>query len=172
MKSNFQRSLELVLQHEGGFVNHPQDPGGATNKGVTQVVYDDFRMGRKLPKRSVREITSEEVQEIYRLRYWNLIKGDDLPKGLDYCIFDFAVNSGTGRAAQFLQRAVDATPDGKIGPMTLAALEKHCVEYIIERVCNDRLAFLKGLRIFSTFGRGWTRRVEDVRRIAKEMDKN
>lgn len=170
MKGTFPKALNLVLKHEGGFVNDPHDPGGATNKGITQAVYDGYRIRKKLSKRSVREIESTEVEELYKTRYWDLIKGDLLPAGLDYCIFDFAVNSGTGRAAQFLQRAVDADPDGKIGPKTLAAISEHCVEFIIEKVCNDRLLFLQHLGTFKYFGRGWTARVEEVRTAAKAMD--
>jgi lysozyme family protein len=167
--SSFTSSLAAVLAHEGGYVNHPADPGGATNCGVIQTVYDEYRLSRKLPPRSVRFIEASEVAEIYRQRYWNAIRGDDLPSGVDYCVFDFAVNSGVDRAARYLQRACEAPEDGKIGPVTVAAAKNQMPVSLIEKVCAARLNFLRQLKIFDTFGRGWTRRVEEVCAKAKAM---
>jgi len=165
----FPEALRLVLVHEGGFSNHPKDPGGATNKGVTQAVYDAYRARGGQPKRSVRSITAAEVEAIYRREYWDKVKADQLPAGVDYCVFDFAVNSGVSRAARYLQRAVGVAQDGKIGPVTLAAVARVSPPSLIDRICNERMAFLRGLKTFATFGKGWTRRVTDVRAHAKGM---
>lgn len=169
MHANFLPSLSAVLVHEGGYVNHPKDPGGATNRGVTQATYDDWRLDRKLPKQSVKAISQSEVEAIYRKRYWDAVKGDDLPSGVDYCVFDFAVNSGTGRAARFLQEALMVTVDGKIGPITLTTANTAPADALIDLICDLRMCFLKSLSTFKVFGKGWTRRVEDVRAKAKAM---
>ena len=107
MKANFDKSLALVLVHEGGYVNHPKDPGGATNRGVTQAVYDAYRKTRGKAGQSVKFITDEEVNAIYKFQYWDRVQGDLLPAGLDYAVFDFAVNSGVGRASKYLQAVPD-----------------------------------------------------------------
>lgn len=169
MRDNFGPALALVLQHEGGFVHHKLDPGGATNRGVTQAVYDDWRVTHGMTKQSVKNITDAEVMAIYKARYWDVVKGDALPIGVDYCVFDFAVNSGTHRAARYLQEAVGADVDGIIGPASLAAVEAENPSNLIDAVCNARLAFLQRLPTFDTFGKGWTRRVSDVRAKAKAM---
>jgi lysozyme family protein len=167
--ANYAPSLRLVLIHEGGFVCDPQDPGGATCKGVTQAVYDDWRIGEGLEKRSVKLVNDYEVGKIYRSLYWDRICGDALPVGVDYCCFDFAVNSGPARAARYLQRAVGAFQDGDIGPATLASVNSSHIPDVIDNVCDARLSFLKQLPIFDRFGHGWTTRVQDVRAKAKEM---
>lgn len=167
MRANFDASLAHVLKHEGGYVNHPRDPGGATNRGVTQAVYDAWRVDHALPVQGVQIITPSEVMAVYKRRYWDALKCDQLPAGLDYCLFDFGVNSGVGRAARFLQNAVGVLEDGKIGPVTLAAAKDK--PELIDKICDMRLAFLKGLRTYRTFGKGWSRRVADVRVKAKGM---
>src|SRR5690554_3243462 len=111
-RETFEPALALVLAHEGGYVDHPDDPGGATNKGITQRVYDAWRTSRGRHPRSVAAIRDEEVRAIYREQYWDAVRGDDLPAGIDYCTFDAAVNSGPAQAARWLQRAVGAAPDG------------------------------------------------------------
>ena len=106
MEANFFKSLEIVLKHEGGFVDHPEDPGGATNKGITHKTYSDF-LGRPLEDVSeLKNIPDEHVQKIYKDGYWDRVKADQLSSGVDFCIFDWAVNSGPGRAAKALQKAV------------------------------------------------------------------
>lgn len=169
MRDNFDKALDAVLVHEGGYVNHPKDPGGATNKGVTQAVYDDWRQNRGFAKQTVRDIDQTEVNAIYKLLYWDRVKGDELPAGVDYCVFDFAVNSGVNRASRFLQRAVGAAEDGQIGPATLKAVAAMTADCLVDGICNARMTFLKGLTHFNVFGKGWTRRVEDVRTKAKAM---
>lgn len=171
--TNYGASLQLVLAHEGGFVHHPSDPGGATNKGVTQAVYDRYRRARNLSVRSVRSIEDREVEEIYRKSYWALVDGDRLPAGLDYAVFDYGVNSGTGKAVKDLQRTLNQKSDyygvlgklkvdGLMGDGTIAAAcnAANTDEVaLIEDYCNRRIGFLKSLKTFKVFGRGWTRRV-------------
>jgi lysozyme family protein len=161
--SDFPQILPWVLAHEGGFVDHPDDPGGATMKGVTQAVYSAFRQRHGLPVQSVRNITDDELEAIYRRQYWDVVRGDDLPPGLDYAVFDFAVNSGPRRAAQFLQRVLGVADDGIIGERTLDAAKAASQAQAIMMLCGHRLQWLQTLRHFKTFGRGWTRRVNEVR---------
>lgn len=169
MRGNLEQALRLVLAHEGGYVNHPQDPGGATNKGVTQRVYDAYRQRKGLGAQSVRGITADEVADIYKRQYWDAVKGDDLPAGLDYAVFDYAVNSGPRRAIQDLQRELGVKPDGIIGQLTLAAVSAQDVYGLIDRLCSRRLRFLRGLKHYKTFGRGWERRVAEVAEAAVAM---
>lgn len=166
---NFRPVLNALLVHEGGFVNHPRDPGGATNKGVTQQVYDDYRDDTKQPRQSVRHIREDEVEAIFRNGYWKKVQGDKLPAGLDYAMVDFAYNSGHSRANRYLQMIVGAAADGILGPATLALVAKHHAVYLIDELCDRRQAFLENLDTFDTFGKGWTRRVKEVRAKAKEM---
>lgn len=169
MEKTFKTALAAVLAHEGGYVNHPKDPGGATNRGVTQGVYDNYRRRLGLELRSVRRITEEEVATIYRQQYWNKVRGNDLPSGVDYAVFDFAVNSGVFRAVRYLQGAVGVVADGEIGPKTLGAVAAQPAGETIDDLCDRRLAFLRRLPTFEVFGLGWSRRVAGVRKLAKEL---
>lgn len=176
MRKNFDAALKAVLISEGGYVNDPRDPGGATCKGVTQAVYDAFRKRAGSPTRSVRLIGPEELAAIYRFQYWDLIKGDALPSGVDYAVFDFAVNSGVVRAAKYLQRALGVTADGAIGNITVHAAESSDRAGIINAICNARIAFLKkarhpktGALLWPTYGGGWQKRVDKVRAAALAM---
>jgi len=169
MEANFFKSLEMVLKHEGGFVDHPEDPGGATNKGITHKTYSDF-LGRPLEDvGELKNISDDHVQLIYKQGYWDKVKADDLPSGLDFAIFDWAVNSGPGRAAKALQKVVGATADGAIGPKTLEAVEAADAAETIKAVADEREAFYRGLRTFNTFGKGWLRRNKETRDFALEM---
>ena len=167
MKNNFEKALALVLEHEGLYVNHPRDPGGATMKGVTQAVYDAYRKIRGRPSQSVKFITDEELRAIYKFQYWDKVHGDFLPTGLDYAMFDFAVNSGVGRASKYLQAVLGVAQDGQIGARTLAAITNPVS--IINALLDRRMGFLRNLRTFLTFGKGWTRRVQGVRAKALDM---
>ena len=162
MKTNYKESLKAVLKHEGGYVNHPKDPGGATNKGVTQRVYDAYRKANGLSPQAVRNIFDAEVEAIYRLQYWNMVKGDDLPSGIDYCVFDYAVNSGVRRSALELQKVLGVKRDGVIGIVTVQAAMDADAKTVVKAICASRLAFLKNLKIWSTFGKGWAARVSGV----------
>ncbi|MFW5655297.1 MAG: glycoside hydrolase family 108 protein [Roseicyclus sp.] len=166
MSEAFKRVLPKILVHEGGFVNHPADPGGATNKGVTQRTYNAYRRLQGDALRSVREIADEEVQAIYRAQYWDAVRADELPPGVGYAVFDAAVNSGPARAAQWLQRAVGATVDGVVGVETLAATREASPTAVIDSICDQRLRFMRRLKHYDTFAKGWERRVSEVRQQA------
>jgi len=168
MNGNFEECLALVLKHEGGFVNNPQDPGGMTNLGVTKVTYEGY-VNRHVDEAEMRSLTPDLVAPLYKKMYWDRIKGDDLPVGVDYCLFDLAVNSGVGKAGKLLQMALDVPADGLIGPMTLRALEGRDPEEIIQQVCQERLDFLQSLNTWNTFGKGWGRRVAEVEQHATAM---
>jgi len=168
MQANLSKCLKIILHHEGGYVNHPKDPGGETNLGVTKRVYDEWG-GTK----DMKDLTQEDVEPIYEKNYWDRTKCDELPSGLDLCVFDFAVNAGTGRAAKYLQKLVGATADGAIGPATMrsvnAYLDEHGVKYAIEEYNKNRQAYYERLKHFDTFGKGWTRRVTETNETALEM---
>ena len=164
MKENFEECLKMLLHHEGGYVDHPEDPGGETNLGVTKRVYDEWG-GEK----NMKDLTPEDVAPIYRENYWNRLKCDDLPSGVDFCAFDWGVNSGTGRAAKALQKVVGANPDGAIGPKTLALIAKQDPKYMIEEFGKIRQEFYENLSTFKTFGKGWTRRNEETTQASLTM---
>ncbi|MFC3706035.1 glycoside hydrolase family 108 protein [Devosia honganensis] len=167
-KNNFTHALGEVLKHEGGYVDHPSDPGGATNLGITIGTLSGW-LGRKATKAEVKALTVAGVTPIYRKNYWDVVRGDDLPAGLDLALFDFAVNSGPGRAAMTLQTILGVAADGKIGPITLAAIAKHSASLLINELCSHRLAFLERLSTWPTFGKGWSHRVASVRAEALSM---
>jgi lysozyme family protein len=173
MNSNFQESLTRVLKSEGGFVNNPKDPGGATNLGIT--IGTAKRYGIDMDGDhdtdivDIKNLTVTAAAKIYRGEYWDKIAGDLLPSGLDYAAFDFAVNSGVDRAAKYLQSLVGVTQDGKIGPKTLTAIESEDDGRLIDALCDKRLAFLRSLSTWPTFGKGWGSRVSAVRAAAHGM---
>jgi lysozyme family protein len=171
-RSNFPAALKELLIHEGGYVNHPKDPGGRTNLGVTQRVYEAW-VKHPVDEKIMRSLTVDHVRALYKAQYWDAVKADDLPPGLDLCVFDFAVNAGPRRGARYLQRLVGTTRDGIIGPATLGAVReyvrKHGVEGAINAYQDSRVGYYKRLRTFPTFGRGWLRRVEEVRKAALQM---
>ena len=168
MKENWIKCLEIILHHEGGYVNHPKDPGGETNLGVTKKVYEYFG-GTK----DMKDLTREDVEPIYKKNYWDRVKGDQLPAGLDLCVFDFGVNAGTGRAAKFLQKIIGTTVDGGIGPNTLKKLGEYVDEYGVEntikRYQESRQKYYESLSTFDTFGKGWTHRVNETTESAKDL---
>jgi lysozyme family protein len=170
MIGNFDKCLELMLKHEGGFVNHPQDPGGMTNLGVTARVWEEW-LGRPVSEKEMRALTPTMVKPLYKRKYWDAIRGDELVSGVDYVVFDVAVNSGVGRAIKFLQACVGVAADGGFGPRTLAAVKiaEQDPARLIEQYSARRLEFLQSLRTFPTFGRGWSRRVAEVKQVALEM---
>ena len=158
----------MLLEHEGGFVNHRDDPGGMTNLGVTRAVYEEY-IGRSSSEEEMRGLTHEDVAPIYKKNYWDRIKGDSLPSGVDWSVFDWCVNSGVSRAAKALQRIVGVKQDGGIGPMTLQAVSEVEAEEIIEQMHYMRDNFYRSLDTFETFGKGWTRRNNETREKALEM---
>ncbi|MER8751543.1 hypothetical protein NKH57_20085 [Mesorhizobium sp. M1050] len=162
MNRNFARALALVLKSEGLWSDNPADPGGATMKGVTLANFRRY-VKADATKADLRSIGDAQVATIYRRFYWDAVLGAELPDGVDFAVFDFAVNSGPGRAAKYLQAAVGVAQDGRIGPVTLAAVKAKPAGVIIDALCDARLAFLKRLPTWATFGRGWSDRVRSVR---------
>lgn len=168
MKQNFDAALKAILHHEGGYVDHPADPGGRTNLGVTQKVWEEW-VGHEVDEKAMRALTPELVGPMYKAKYWDKIKGDDLPEGVDYAVFDAAVNSGPGRAAKWLQSCVGVEPDGGIGPKTLAAVAAFDPKELVEDYAKRRLSFLMDLPHWGTFGKGWGHRVAEVQNTASSM---
>jgi lysozyme family protein len=164
MKDNFDECLKMLLHHEGGYVNHPKDPGGETNLGVTKRVYEKWG-GTK----DMKDLTVEDVAPIYKKNYWNRCKCDDLESGVDWVVFDWAVNSGTGRSAKAIQKICGASQDGAIGPKTLALIKSQDTEYVIEEFGKIRQNFYESLKTFDTFGKGWTRRNKETTEKAIKM---
>ena len=165
MKDNYDAALKATLRYEGGKVDDPRDPGGRTAFGVTQNTYNAWRTKHGLSQKDVFQIADSEVAAIYRQEYWDKIRGDDLPDGLDFAVFDFAVNSGVSRASKYLQSMVGVTQDGVIGPKTVAAAKA----YLGVRLTDMRLGFLKGLPTWGTFGRGWANRINDVYSVVRDL---
>lgn len=162
MQINFPKSLAWLLLSEGGWSNNPKDPGGATMHGVTLFTFRHLIFPNATP-RDLRNISAAQLDTIYRHSFWSVIQGDQLPNGVDYATFDFAANSGPGRAARELQEVVGAMVDGSIGQHTLDAVAAHDRVKTINALCDRRLGYLKGLDTWGEFGDGWTNRVAQVR---------
>lgn len=162
MTENFDDALAAVLEHEGGFVNHPKDPGGMTNLGVTKRVWEAW-VGKTVSEADMRALTPAIVAPMYRKQYWDAVKGDELPSGLDYLMFDFAINAGASRAIKTMQKAIGTTPDGAIGPKTMQALRDADPDALIDKFSAEKEAFYRSLPTFATFGKGWLRRVAEVK---------
>ena len=168
MNKNFDKALAAVLVHEGGYVNNPKDPGGETNLGCTKAVWEEH-CGHPVDTKTMKALTPVDVGPLYKNKYWDKIKGDDLPSGVDYVVFDAAINSGAGRAAKWLQACVGVEPDGGIGPKTLAAIRAFDSEQLIKDYSKRRLSFLSDLSTWETFGRGWARRVNEVEAVGLKL---
>lgn len=168
MNTNWDACFNHLIKHEGGYVDHPQDPGGRTNLGVTQAVWEDW-IDRAVSEENMKALTPAKVAPLYREMYWDRIKGDKLPSGVDYCVFDAAVNSGASRAAKWLQTTIGAVADGVIGEQTLKQVLLTNPQMVIDKYSANRLAFLQRLATWPTFGKGWERRVEEVRVTALKM---
>lgn len=169
--SNFRNSIPLVLAHEGGFVNHPNDPGGATNKGITIATFKRYIKPSGTVK-DLKNMTTEQATIVYKRHYWDPVCGDMLPAGVDHAVFDFAVNSGPSRAAKYLQKVVGVNQDGKIGPATLKAVHAMPAAAVVNTLMDERLAFMKRIRggkSWKTFSRGWQKRIDRVRGEASAM---
>jgi lysozyme family protein len=171
MRANFDKCLSHVLKYEGGYSDHPSDPGGATNLGITHEVLAAWR-GRPVTKADVTALTRAEAAEIYRARYWKPVAGDELPAGLDLAVFDCAVNQGVGRATKLLQMALGVTADGAFGPKTLAALFAADREATLHEFMARRMTAYGALTaLFRIFGLGWSRRLIGTHAEAMTMNR-
>jgi lysozyme family protein len=167
--SSYDAALTRLLAHEGGYTNHPADPGGPTNFGIT---ISDYRKYVKpdATAADVKAMTVEEAKAIYRRRYWDALRCDDLPAGVDYAVFDYGVNSGVGRAGRVLRRCLNLPDDtSRISNEVIAAAGKAETARLIAAICDERIVFLQSLKTWDVFGKGWSRRVAEVRAAALTM---
>ena len=169
MKDNYQAALNHVLKSEGGWSDNPADPGGATMKGITLVVYRNWKRNPHLTKDDLKNISDQDVYDLYKQLYWDKIHGDDLPAGIDYAVFDSAVNMGVGRASKLIQEAAGVTSDGVLGPASLSAIQKADTKELIEKFSHLKESFYRSLATFQTFGKGWLNRVAEVKTISENM---
>jgi lysozyme family protein len=159
LQGNFERALGHVLKYEGGYSDHPSDPGGATKYGITHAVLAQHR-GASVTKADVKALTQMEAAEIYRRRYWDTASCAALPAGLDLAVFDCGVNQGVGRATRLLQEALKVKADGVIGPKTLAAIASAPPRDLLAEFMARRMRAYGLLgNLFRTFGLGWSRRL-------------
>ena len=168
MKKNFEDCLARVLASEGGFVIHPQDSGGMTNLGCTKATWEEY-VGHPVSEADMRALTPDDVAPLYKRKYWDKVSGDQLPKGLDYAVFDAAINSGPGRAVKWLQEVAGTTIDGIVGKKTLDAVNAFSPQEIIAQYNDRRLQFLESLPTWPTFGKGWGNRVSHVQSVASML---
>lgn len=178
MKDNWDECFAILLKAEGGYTDTPHDKGnrlpdgrmGATNFGVTQANWEKW-IGRQVTKEEMRDLKISDVQPFYKAWYWDKVKGDDLPYGVDLSVFDFGVNAGIGRSAIRLQQIVGTTPDGAIGPKTLAAVNSTNTRDIIERFAEARESYYRGLDDFNRWGKGWLNRTKEIEKLSLAMVK-
>ena len=168
MKENYDDCIVMLLHHEGGYVFDERDPGGETNLGVTKKVYEEY-LGREVTSQEMKDLQPSDVKPLYKKLYWDRCKCDDLPSGLDWAVFDWAVNSGTGRASKAVQKCCGAEQDGAIGPKTLALVDGQNTAYMIEKFGEIRQDFYESLSTFKHFGKGWTRRNKETTEKALTM---
>jgi lysozyme family protein len=154
---NFDQAFHKLLGHEGGYVDHPSDPGGATNWGITQAV------ARKNGYTGhMRDFPAENAKVIYWRQYWVPIKADELPPFIRYAVFDGAVNSGNVQSVKWLQRAIGVNDDGYVGPQTITFARAAAPDFVLRRMLSERLKFMTDLKTWQVFGRGWARRVAEL----------
>ena len=163
--SGFESVVKMVLEHEGGYVNHPSDPGGETKYGISKRAYPDV---------NIAELTEDDAADLYKRDYWDRIKGDDLPAGVACVVMDYAVNSGISRASKALQSVCGiSNGDGIIGPASLHAVwttvRNDGEESVVNAVTEQRQGFIRALSIYDTFGKGWERRIEETRAKGMEL---
>ena len=166
--STYDEALRRLLIHEGGYTNDAADPGGPTNFGITIADYRRY-VKRDASAADVRAMKLDDAKTIYRSKYWGALRCDELPAGVDYAVFDYGVNSGVSRAAKVLQRIVGVADDGAIGPKTLAAAQAHDAKTTVIAICDERLRFLKSLRTWGVFGKGWGARVAEVKDYSLQL---
>jgi lysozyme family protein len=169
MTSNFQECLDLVLKSEGGWVNHPSDPGGETNLGVTKRVWEEY-VGH--PVKTIKGLTKDDVAPMYELKYWRPCYCEVLPRGLDFVVFSMGVNAGPGRSVKLLQQSIGCVPDGVIGPRTRELISSSNGATLIAKFSEIRREYYRSLKTFPIFGKGWLNRVDHEEAEALDMTKN
>lgn len=166
MKTSYETCLRGVLAHEGGFTNNPADPGGPTNFGITIFDYRKY-VKPGATAADIRAMTVDEAKIIYRTRYWDAQRCDELPAGIDYVVFDYGVNSGIARSGKVLRRVLKLADDSSIvSDAVIAAAGAADAKALVAAICDERLRFLRSLKTWSVFGAGWDRRVREVRSAA------
>jgi lysozyme family protein len=176
MKHNWQQAYEQMLASEGGFTDDERDNGnklpdgrkGSTMLGVTQYNWEQH-VGHQVTHDDMRKLTPADVEPLYKKKYWDVVRADELPSGIDYLVFDMGVNAGPGRSIKLLQTAVGTTPDGALGPITMAAVWALDPVTLIERFSAEKVVFYRGLDDFKTYGNGWLNRVAAVKLKASNM---
>ena len=169
MQGNFKECLDLVLKAEGGWVNHPSDPGGETNLGVTKRVWEEY-VGH--PVESLKKLTKDDVALLYEQKYWRPCYGEVLPRGLDFVVFSMGVNAGPGRSVKLLQSSIGCVPDGVIGPATRGLISDSNSATLIGKFSEARREYYRSLKNFPIFGKGWLNRVDHEETEALNMVKN
>jgi lysozyme family protein len=169
MASNFQECLDLVLKSEGGWVNHPSDPGGETNLGVTKAVWEEY-VGH--PVKTMKNLTKDDVAPMYELKYWRPCYCEVLPRGLDFVVFSMGVNAGPGRSVKLLQQSIGCVPDGVIGPRTRELISASNSANLIAKFSETRREYYRALKTFPIFGKGWISRTDREEQEALQMTKN
>ncbi len=170
MRETLTTALDLMFGHEGGYVNNPKDPGGATKYGITHRTLAAHRGVSSVTPTQVKALTKEEAAKVYRRSYWVQSGGDLLPVGIDFMAFDYGVNSGPAQAVKSLQRVVGVTADGIVGGQTVAAVKAFKGD-LIAAYANERLRFMRSLKTWPTFGRGWQKRVALVTGQARAINR-
>lgn len=169
--SDFKECLDLVLKSEGGFVNHPSDPGGMTNLGVTKRTWEEYT-GHEADEKTIRNLTPEKVAPLYEQRYWRPTYCETLPRGLRYLVFSMAINAGPGRSVKLLQSTIGCVADGVIGPRTRSLIASSDIATLIAKYSQSRREYYESLKTFPIFGRGWLARVDREEKEALNMIKN
>jgi len=176
MLSNWDKSFDMVIAHEGGFTSDERDPGnklpdgrkGSTMWGCTQANWKKY-IGHQVTQDDMKALKKEDVKPLYKRDYWDAVKGDSLPAGVDYAVFDFAINAGSSAARKMIQKALGVTADGAIGPATMKAIQEADALDLLEKFSHSKEAFYKPLPTFQTYGKGWLKRVADVQTSASTM---
>jgi lysozyme family protein len=173
---NWDKSFDMVVAHEGGFTNDQRDKGnhlpdgreGCTMWGCTQAVWEKY-VGHEVTQDDMKALKKEDVKPVYKRDYWDAVRGDDLPAGVDYAVFDFAINAGPAAARKMIQKALGVAADGSIGPATLKAIQDADGKKLMQKFSDAKTAFYKSLDNFPTYGKGWLKRVADVQTSASTM---
>lgn len=176
MKENWKQAFEQMLASEGGFTDDTRDPGnalpdgraGSTMLGVTQYNWEQH-IGHQVTHDQMRKLTPADVEPLYKKKYWDAVRADELPSGIDYILFDMGVNAGPGRSIKIMQSALGVTPDGGLGPITMKAVLAADPVELIEKFSAEKEAFYRSLKTFETYGKGWLNRVAAVKVKANSM---